>query len=319
MRKVFLTNEILLLLFLFSYDSMRFDRFILFEPSDRSNLMRVMMELRSMTFPSTGEYVMARLRASIVSLPTSSSWSTMTDLHTAEAHHQHHLLPKKKKKKRSKTKKKKKKASTVHPVDCTENTGCDNKMMPPALTEDHFPSLGIDSDSNVGWDTTASPVGERAEEEDDDDEDEDNSSQEENDAYSSEESVKQGCLCGAEDERKSTKVPSDGASTATTASSNASSSSSFELMSKKQQILSGYAAALLKDPSVPTRTHNKVVCTVPDAVHESFRVLPISRSLISDDDDNDDVQVKVAPDPVVITSPLTWGEGHTFADILRQK
>lgn len=250
------------------------------DTSDRSDMMRILMQLRGKTYPSTGDYVMARIRASIVTHSMVDVYSTLPTADTwANAAVQQ--LPKKKKKKRRTKSVKTKSASKA---TLSNSILVATKPQPPLLTEHHFPSL---LDDKVEWATTPVEADDSVGEREDDE---------------SEESTKHD---GGEDEeeRKSAKALSDAASTATTTSSNVSSGG-FDSVSKKQAV-GDYAAALLKAPASKT--------TVP-AVAVRETQAPKPRKPSSSDSDE-----KMAPDPVVITSPLTWGGGRSFADMLRKK
>ena len=155
---------------------------------------------------------------------------------------------------------------------------------PPALTEDHFPAL---QDEKLEWATTPVGADDSVEEEEDD---------------ASEESTKHG---EDEEERKSAKALSDAASTATTTSSSASSG--FDPIPKQQEV-GGYAAALLGAPAAT----KPGVAAVRETTRETYTTEPGNPAA-------DSASGRVAPDPVVITSPPTWGGGRSFADVLRKK
>lgn len=236
---------------------------------------------------------MARLRASVVTSAPVDVYSTLPIAGDSVIVASGQPAKKKKKKKRPKRKKKKeaskkgatdmKKSGAVSSTEAKKSAS----LPPPSLTEDHFPSL---QDEKVEWEV-------------------ENSMQDEDsvDDESSEDSTKNG---EEDEERKSGKGFSDGASTATTTSSTATMASTFDSVSKKQPVVGGYAAALLK--AAPS---NASVQVSEESAPSSAKTADAEKSSYENRTVEDS---KVAPAPVVITSPPTWGGGRSFADTIRK-
>jgi hypothetical protein len=105
-------------------------RFVTFDTSNRTDLMKVMLAVRAMQYPSTGEYVLARLKAS-VSAP---------------------LVQPKRRARRRRGRKKKNSASVSPPSSPTPG---DMKSIAslPSLTSDQFPALQYNT---FEWETAPS-------------------------------------------------------------------------------------------------------------------------------------------------------------------
>jgi hypothetical protein len=307
-----------------------FLRFILLDTTDRSEMMRVMMQLRSKAFPSTGDYVMARLRASMVSQTAVDVYSTLP---TMDALDSAVLLNPKKKKKKKRSKNRKKKSSSGSVVSAISATTTDTTSMvprPPMLTEEDFPSL--QSDDKVEWITTprvdATCEDSFDEEDGDDDDDDDDSASEESTKVRGEE----------EDLGKSLKashLSSDGASTATTTSSNASSSLS-DPVAKQQVVLGGYAAALLNGPAAPVTavgpsdsnsSNNRDAPAVVMLDETCQEAIPIATAEFSAREKEHsglsssiqrDIDSVIATTPSSPTAHMSWGGNRSFASVLRQ-
>lgn len=106
-------------------------RFVTFDKSNRTDLMKVMLAVRSMQYPSTGEYVLARLKASV-------SVSSVE--------------PMRKPRRKRRGKKTKKSASSSPPV--SPKVGNIKSIVSlPCLTSDQFPALHYNT---FEWDTASS-------------------------------------------------------------------------------------------------------------------------------------------------------------------
>ena len=231
------------------------DRFITFATADRYDLIRVMMQLRTMTYPSNGDPVMVRLRASVV---PSQSTIIQVDSYDHRQQHSHTIhplamvdptmVPKKKRRKKRRPKNKKSKTSTTTSVATTTSlttsdasitdttTTTTNKVLSSLdLTHDDFPSLSrISNNDNdkVDWTTDSIDMANGSINDDDDIDIEDVE-----DEISRESSTNKEDECFEEDgevegHNLAVKLTSrlrlhhsDTASTATTTSSNASSGS----------------------------------------------------------------------------------------------
>lgn len=174
------------------------------------------MRLRQKTFPSTGDYVMARLKASAVRAAPVDVYGTLpADAETTNA-----TAKKGRKKKRSKKRAKKKSANK-------ESVRFETKEPVLSFTKDHFPSL---QEETVEWETERVQVEDSPEDANEDD-------------YSEESKEDEG-------EPKSARALSDAASTATTTSSTNTtlSASGFDVVPKKE----GYAAVVRKATGAPS-------------------------------------------------------------------
>lgn len=184
------------------------------------------MQLRQMTFPSSGDYVLARLKASTVTMAPADVYSLLP----IERYNSVCASDTKTRRKRRKRSKKKKKGAVNH----NEASRKDSVSFAPteesilSFTKDHFPSL---QEEKVEWET------ERVDEVHNiqDDADVDDSSAEDSSMKNEEEDDGE--------EQRLAKALSDAASTATTTSSTNTTSSGFDLVSNKKE---GYAAAVLK-------------------------------------------------------------------------
>jgi hypothetical protein len=295
-----------------------YDRFITLDTADRSHLMHVMMQLRTKAYPSTGDYVMARLRASIVTSAPVDIYDPLLppshDVYAAASTSSLLLLQplkKKKKKKRTRSKKKKNKRNATANAAAVENiqtagnspssplriSGDSTAAVPP-LSLDHFPSL---MDDKVEWATTLVDSHGTLRDTQEDDVSETNSSKDDEE----------------EDRHKPGKAFSDAASTATTTSSTATASSTGDTVAKKTP-MRGYAAAVLQVP------------TGSNSVHESTGTTPTMKSAMgrkvrSENNIADAPSQKHAapPAPLVISSTTSepspaWDRSRSFADTVRQ-
>jgi hypothetical protein len=232
-----------------------------------------MVQLRTMTYPSCGDPVMVRLRASVVPSPS--------NVVPVDMYHPYYptgimigslALPKKKRKKKKRPKRKKNKPSstsvstTASTVTSTSIPGStDHIPSPLVLSQDQFPSLLRQNDDvdKVEWMTTSvEGVNDDSIDNADDDDDDDDESEE------SLSTTKVECFEEGEETKLSSKIGgqhSDTASTATTTSSNASSGfdSSQTIPNlcnsmKSTTVLGGYAAALRRMPfPISTGTMNE--------------------------------------------------------------
>lgn len=211
--------------------------------------MRVMMQLQTMQFPN-GDYVMARLRASVITAPV-DVYSTLPASPVC------HQAPRKKKRR---SRKKKSRQSTGVVDKSMPEKPSKRTQEPPRLTADHFPTL---QDERVEWETATPGILSRQDTlEDDSRSDDDKSSS----TYSE------------TDGRKSTRPYSDVASTATTTSSTATGTSSSLSGTDHLPKNTGYAAALLKNVS---STSADVPRGEPDTSSSDAEVREITNALSS--------------------------------------
>lgn len=221
------------------------------------------MQLRSMTYPSTGEYVLVRLRSSVTevsvdlynTLPTEGlPFSSSVGLKKSR----------RKKKRGSKNKKNK--------GDNRQRSKQVVKASPSiVLSDDQFPSL---FNGKVEWEASALDTPRIVRREDLDVEQDDDQSEGNGSKYDE------------EMEPKSCKPLSDAASTATTTSSTVTTSSNGE----KQVVVPGYAAAVMK--GIPK----------PSVVHEAPSSGSTSSLLVNDPTKKDSRQSFVPP-PVFQEGP----------------
>lgn len=271
-----------------------------------------MMQLRTKAYPSTGDYVMARLRASIVTSAPVDIYDPLLppshDLH-ASATTSLLLQPLKKKKKKKRARKKKKNKSNTSPNAAVENskTADDSPSSPPRiageptavvppLSLDHFPSL---MDDKVEWATTLVDSNCTLRDSQEDDASETNSSKDDEE----------------EDRHKSGKAFSDAASTATTTSSTATTSSTGDTVAKKAP-MRGYAAAVLQVPSASRSVHERTGTATMNPT--------MGRKVMSETNmARASSQIPgPSPAPLVISSttgpPPAWSRSRSFADTVRQ-
>jgi hypothetical protein len=265
------------------------DRFLTFDTCDRTEMMGIMMQLRQMTFPSTGQYVMARLKASSVTMAPVDVYKTLpTDEHSAP--NASIGIQKKARKRRKKRPKKKANNKTENKANDSGSNPDTQKSVSCAVVEepvfrftnDHFPSL---QDDKVEWET--GPVDVRGSQGiEDDDSSEDSSTKNGEDG----------------EEPKPAKALSDAASTATTSSSTNTtlSASGFELTATG--VKGGYAAAVLK----------------------TSYTAPATREVPSPADSQKAIRSVCMSAPVVNVSAssatLSWGGGsQSFVEVARQQ
>ena len=255
-------------------------RFITFATTDRYDLIRVMMQLRTMTYPSNGDPVMVRLRASVV-----PSQSTIIRVDSYDYHHHDvsamtnlidpTMAPKKKRRKKKRSKNKKNKTSTTSVATTTSlsrsdtsvsDTATSNKEPEPLdLTHDEFPTL-LRHNNNVEWSSSSIDMlnGSIIHDDIEDEVSHESSTNKEGEQFEEEEEEE------VEDNGLAVKFTtklglnhSDTASTATTTSSNASSGSdtvksthyrgeSCNTGTESPVVLSGYAAAVRRVVSPPS-------------------------------------------------------------------
>lgn len=240
-----------------------------------------MMQLRTMTFPSTGEYILSRLKTSMTEIAV-DVYNTypceLTPLPTATE-------KKKSKKKKKRGSKNKKKNRSTSPNGTPVG---DQVPSPPSFSEDQFPSLQNDK---VEWEASALESNEIVGQGDDDvvqDEDDnsaDNGSKEDEEC----------------EERKSFKALSDAASTATTTSSTLTTSSNSE----KQLVVPAYAAAVMKGIPKPA---------VPPSVRETSSGGDTSSSIGNEPETS---TKELSPNPVLVDAQPVWGGGRSFVDVVR--
>lgn len=252
-----------------------------------------MMQLRQMTYPSTGHYVMARLKASSVTAAPVDVYSTLpTDERSANAAV---TTQKKSRKKRKKRPKKKKAASSRNNNSSSIKESVSFATVEESVltfTDDHFPSL---QDEKVEWETERVDVrdSERSEEDD-----------------SSEDSTNNG-----EDgeEPKAAKALSDAASTATTTSSTNTTLSGigFDLAGAASTTRKeGYAAAVLHAIGSPA------IKEVPSPAGSRS----VSASSSSAGSGNEDKNALPAPVVNITSSPQPWrGTSRSFVDVVREQ
>ena len=240
-------------------------------------MMGIMMQLRQMTFPSTGQYVQARLKASSVSMAPAGVYHTVL---TDEQWAANVATQKKSRKRRKKRPKKKKKGQSI----VNNNDNCNHLAMKESIssvvteepilrfTNDHFPSL---QEEKVEWETE--PVDIRgSEDNEDDDSSEGNSTKN-----------------GDDEGPKPAKALSDAASTATTSSSTNTtlSASGFDLAAAGT--ITGkvdYAAAVLnasnsapaiQEVTGPVECSSSEGCDLDDGSGRPGTVVSITSSVVT--------------------------------------
>jgi len=251
-----------------------------FDTSDRTKMMSIMMRLRQKTFPSTGDYVMARLKASAVRVAPVDVYGTLpADAETTNA-----IAKKVRKKKRAKKRPKKKSANK-------ESVRFETKEPVLSFTEDHFPSL---QDETVEWETERVQVEDSPEDANEDDYSEESTKNEED-----------------EEEPKSARALSDAASTATTTSSTNTtlSASGFDVVPKKE----GYAAVVRKAtgaPSIQEVVASDAVVASPGAREEAER----------NPDNDRKAPPAAPPVVSITSAPQSsWGGSLSFVDVVRKQ
>ena len=276
------------------------DRFLTFDTCDRTEMMGIMMQLRQMTFPSTGQYVMARLKASSVTVAPVDVYTTLP---TDEQSVLNASFGTQKKSRQRRKKRFKKNANKTENKASDSGSNTNLAMQKSAsvaaadvpvlrFTNDHFPSLQNDK---VEWETEPVDVS-GSQGIDDDDSSEDSSTKN-----------------GEGEEPKPAKALSDAASTATTSSSTNTtlSASGFELTATG--VRGGYAAAVLKTSSAPALRE----VPSPADSREASASLSAS-SAVSSKADADDTPAPVVS--VTASAAQPWGGGsESFVEVVRKQ
>lgn len=277
-------------------------RFLTFDTCDRTEMMGIMMQLRQMTFPSTGQYVMARLKASSVTVAPVDVYTTLPTDEQSVPNTSVGTQKKSRKRRKKRPKKKSNKAENKATGSGNSNTNSDMQKSAsfavaeePVLrfTNDHFPSLQNDK---VEWETEPVNVrGSQGIEDDDSSEDSSTKNGEEG------------------EEPKPAKALSDAASTATTSSSTNTtlSASGFELTANG--IKGGYAAAVLKTSSAPALRE------VPSLANSREASAALSsNSAVSSKADADDIPAPLTS--VTASAAQPWGGGsESFVEVVRKQ
>ena len=313
-------------------------RFVRLETDDRFAMVQAMMHVQSQTLG--GYPIHARLKASATStvpidtappMPM-SGWhadskdgvdtSTKTTVTSASSRKNRRSSRRVRKKKTSgksnngkrvsKTSKESKSGSVGSAKkDNSTKTSPDapdsSSVTPPSLDEDNFPTL---QDKKIAWETISEEDSTCSKDE------RDVKDREDDGIDGDEQPIQERVVDHVETPRSSlssfSKAMSDGASTATT------TSSSTESFPKKAVVfpVGGYAAALMTAPS-PKTTASKASTSSLGGGKSKAQEQRQDKPSVSDATEDMTAAALSGPPPMVVRPP-TWGQGRSFADILRK-